>query len=293
MKLSRFTVLIHSLAGITLLASPTPAAFAQGADDANVLGQLSAPLPTAKSCGAPPARGIQVNKQDMLSSLKEAVSAMDPTGAYRATKRFAISGELSDFNRSQHSATTVGTFRIQEDHTVADGNFSREFVVNGVSSNLTRTNGQVASTPGSGASDYINKLAFVPKSYIFPLALFQDELENKNVVAYSVPPLSGIPVNRSLASLQHILVVNLSSSKTTRYEVEDWYFDPNTHLPVFVRHEQPTLNRSSSRSSSSCVAVYTHFGDYQNVSGTLVPTSVYTEHGGASVRTFAIQALTY
>jgi hypothetical protein len=47
MKLSRFTVLIHSIAGITLLALLTPAAYAQGAtpqraSSGNVLGQLSA-----------------------------------------------------------------------------------------------------------------------------------------------------------------------------------------------------------------------------------------------------------
>jgi len=42
MKLSRFAVPIHSLAGITLLALPMPAAFVQAASIENVFGQLSA-----------------------------------------------------------------------------------------------------------------------------------------------------------------------------------------------------------------------------------------------------------
>lgn len=41
MNLPRFTVLIRSLAGISLLALSVPAAFAQAASIANVLGQLS------------------------------------------------------------------------------------------------------------------------------------------------------------------------------------------------------------------------------------------------------------
>jgi hypothetical protein len=45
MNLPRFTVfVVHSLAGITLLALPTPAALAHLASSANALGQLSAAL---------------------------------------------------------------------------------------------------------------------------------------------------------------------------------------------------------------------------------------------------------
>jgi len=42
MKLFRFRILLHSLAGITLLALPLHATFAQGANAANVLNQMSA-----------------------------------------------------------------------------------------------------------------------------------------------------------------------------------------------------------------------------------------------------------
>jgi len=254
---------------------------------------MSAPQPTAKTCGAPPARGIRVNEEDALSSLKHAVSTMDPTGVYRSTKKLAIAGELSDFNWSQHSTKTVGTFRIQEDHTVANGNFSREFVVDGVSSSLSRTNGQISSTSSTGVPNDVTKNLFTPKSYFFPLAVLQDELENKNVVAYSVLSSPGTLETKSLESFQHIVVVNLSDTSTARNEVEDWYLDPKTHLPVLIRHELPTLNSSSSGRSYSCVAVYTHFGDYQNVSGVLIPTSVYTQQGGSSVRTATIQTLKY
>jgi hypothetical protein len=57
MNLPRFTVLIvHSLAGIILFASPTGSAFAQGASSANILDQLSAFL----SCG-PAVQRVQLS----------------------------------------------------------------------------------------------------------------------------------------------------------------------------------------------------------------------------------------
>lgn len=249
---------------------------------------VSAPQPSAKSCGAPPARGIRVNEVDAIPLLEQAVSAMDSTGIYRSVKRFAISGELSDFNHLQNSTRIVGSFHIQEDHTITNGNFSREFVVNGASSILSRTNGQISGTPGAGVPSNSTKMASITKSYLFPLAVLQDELENKNVVAYSVLSNPGMPVNKSLESLQHIVVTKPGDSSNAQNEVEDWYLDSTTHLPVLVSHELPTLN-----SATSCVVVFTHYGDYQNVSGVLIPTSVYTQRGGSLVHASIIQTLKY
>ena len=56
MKFSRFTILLQSLAGIMLFAWLAPAAFAQGASTANVLGQMSAAF-----------SGVQVVQQIQLT----------------------------------------------------------------------------------------------------------------------------------------------------------------------------------------------------------------------------------
>ena len=246
------------------------------------------PGPIAKRCGASLPRSVVAPSSYALSLLKEAVSVMDSTAAYQSIKQFAISGTLSDFSRSTKSSTEVGTFQIQENHSVPNGDFSRDFVVNGASSSLTRTAGQIVSTAGYGETPNGTKLAFMPKSFAFPLAVLEDELQNPKVVAISISARPGPTQNGGLASLQHIRIQNLTDAKSSVFETEDWYFDLQSHLPVLVGHELPTEN-----SPSSCIQVFTHFGKYRNLSGALVPTSIYTERGSSSVRTMTVQTLTY
>jgi hypothetical protein len=247
-----------------------------------------APGPTVKRC-APATNGEAiVSSADAMSWLKQAISAMDPTGEYQKVRTFAISGVLTDFNRSTESSRNVGTFQIQEDHTVANGDFSREFVVDGVSSKLVQTAGQIISTAANREAPNGSKFAFIPKSFVFPLAVLEDELLNQKIAVFVISTQPGLSQAKSLASLERVRLQNLSGSKSSLYETEDWYFDPQNHLPVLVSHELPTQD-----SFSSCVVVFTHFGDYQSLSGATVPTSIYTQRGGSSVRTMTIQTLTY
>lgn len=249
---------------------------------------LPVPGPTAKRCGAGGLRAAIAPGSDALPLLKEAVSAMDPESAYQGVRRFSISGVLSDFSRSIKSSTDVGTFQIQENHSVPDGDFSRQYVVNGTSSTLARTNGQIVSTAGHSEGPNGKALLYTPKSFAFPLAVLEDELHNSKVVAVLISAQPGPTQNGSLASLQHIRIQNSADAERSVFETEDWYFDPQSHLPVLVGHELPTEN-----SPSSCVVVFTHFGEYRSLSGALVPTSIYTERGGTSLRTITVQTLTY
>jgi hypothetical protein len=247
------------------------------------------PEPTARTCGISAGQAVKASEANALALLKQSVSSMDAKGLYGGTKKFNISGVLSDFDRVQKASTQIGSFAFQEDHTVSNGNYNHEFVVNGVSRGVTRVNGVINRQPNdSDNSDAVGKLAFVPKSYIFPLALLADDVVNPAISVYFVSERPGLPPNKSLASLRHVRVINRADAKTARYEVEDWYIDPKTFLPILVGHQLPTLGNSP-----TCVEVYTGYSAYQSISGSLVPTAISTHRGGPKVRTTTIQTLNY
>jgi hypothetical protein len=91
-----------------------------------------------------------------------------------------------------------------------------------------------------------------------------------------------------LASLSRVETINTAPNRLAQYERENWYLDPTTLLPEFVVYEIPTLENPG-----QCVEEYTRFGSFQNLSGTMVPASIFAYKDGKSTRIFTIQTVTY
>jgi len=244
---------------------------------------LEVPGPIEEPCFASNGAGLPASTSSAKALIQKAVEKMDPTGAYGKIKEFSISGSISQIDHRSNESSSVGTFVINEDHRVLDGDFSRTFIVNGTSHVTTRTAGQITSNVSNNT-----KVTYFPKSYLLPLAVLEDELHNPNITVSSAPTRLELSSHPELASLSRVETINTAPNRLAQYERENWYLDPTTLLPEFVVYEIPTLENPG-----QCVEEYTRFGSFQNLSGTMVPASIFAYKDGKSTRIFTIQTVTY
>lgn len=246
------------------------------------------PMPTVKPCGSPSGVTLRDDKSEALAALHKAVSAMDPNGVYSSAKMFTISGQFSDARTKTNAGEAKGTFAYKEDHSSAHGLRSRTTEINGESHSSQVADGQVSPAPAVLGSSTPAKLAFVPKSVYFPLALLLEELSNSKVTAALIRERANSPTSGEFPGLTHIRTVNETSSQSMLYETEDWYLDPATSLPIFVGYELPVIGKPT-----SCVETYAKYEGFATMSQAYIPTSVLLRRGGDTIRIATIQTLGY
>lgn len=250
----------------------------------------SVPMSTVKPCGMSSGTVSGANSAEALALLKTAVSKMDVAGSYSASRAFTITGSLSDLQTKTSTAPESGTFTFKEDHSVPNGAQTHTSVVNGRMQSIKILNGQFITPPVSMVNGTTQpaKLPFVPKSFYFPLAILSDEISNPAIVASFIADQPNSTKSSAFAGLRHIQTVNSATSASKLYEVEDWYIDPSTSLPVFVGYQLPTTGKVT-----TCVEAYAHFSTFATVGKSYVPTTITQRRGAGTVRTATIQTLGY
>ena len=258
----------------------TSAAISQTAD-------VPIPNPVVKACSAPLRNAPMLSDQDGHQFLQKVVDALDPKGIYTGPKKFTISGILRDVDSIKSASTAVGTFSIQEDHTTHQGDYMRQFVVNGVTHTKTSSVGHVTSSvsDGSKLSSSLSRVQL--KSYYFPLAVIEEELRNHKSKILLIKAPVEIFFSQSLAGLVHVEVID-EDQDNTNFRTEEWYFDPKTYMPVLVAHQIPVQ-----KSESRCMLQYIHYDNYQNFSGVFAPTEVFANEGRTPRRIATVEHMNF
>ena len=245
MKLSRFTVLFHSLAGIAQLALLTPTAFAQGASSSNVLGQLS----TAFS-------GAKVIQQIQLTG--------------NATWHV---GPVEDSGTATLTASSNGTSLMQLALASAgDRTESQAGSGLGASCQWAGADG-VAHAIQSGA-------CWRPALWFLPAFSFQPSLLPREL---TVADLGIGTVGTSDTLLRHLqsqlLMSGASASVTAdvaKWSKTDIYLNPTSLLPAVLAYSVRPDN-----GAPTAIAIEVHYSNYRTVNGIQIPFTIQRYVNGA------------
>lgn len=245
MKLSRFTALIRSLTGITLLALLTPTAFAQGASAANVLGQLSAAFSGVKVVQSVQLSGNATWHAGSLEDSGTITLTASADGSSQMQLELAATGQRTESQTGAGiNATCQWTGHDGVVHEVDQGNcwkptlwFLPAFSLqSSLLPNYLRVVDLGAGTVGSGANVYRH-------------------LQSQLV-------LSGLPSKLS---------ANVTQQSTT-----DLGLDPTSFLPAVLAY---TVRPDSG--AQTPIAIEVHYSNYRAVDGVQIPFTIQRYVNGA------------
>lgn len=245
MKLSRFAVIIHSLAGITLLALPMPTAFAQGASASNVLGQLSAAF-----------SGVKVVQSVQLSG--------------NATWYV---GQEEDSGTVTLTAATNGALQMQL-ALASSGERTESQTGLGLSSSC-----QWAGADGV-AHEIQSGSCWRPALWFLPAFSLQPSLLPANL---TVSDLGIGTVGASTAPYRHLqsqwTVPSAPSSlaaDVAQWSKTDIGLDQTSLLPAVLAYSVRPDN-----GASMAVAIEVHYSDYRAINGVRIPFTIQRYVNGA------------
>jgi hypothetical protein len=254
MKHSRFTVFIHSFAGIMLLALLTPAAFAQGASAANALGQLSMAL----------SGGHAVQSVQLSGNATWHVGSQEDSGSVTLT---------ASSNGSSQMQLSLASAGQRTESQIGSGS--------GASCQWAGNDG-VAHAIQSGA-------CWRPTLWFLPAFSLQPSLLPANL---TVADLGTGTVGASATPYRHLqsrwTVTGAPASLTAdvaRWSKTDIGLNPTSLLPAVLAYSVRPDN-----GAPLAIAVEAHYSDYHDVNGVQIPFTIQRYVNGSlqlqiSVRT--------
>ncbi len=114
-----------------------------------------------------------------------------------------------------------------------------------------------------------------------PLLILGSVISNSGFAA-----VMGDPVVIGGVTTVHVQITNTTDPNNESYTVEDWYFDPNTSLPLRVECVVPDpFDASDTRTGTE------DFANYQSVGGYLVPLQTVDSLDGSVVETTVLSTV--
>lgn len=245
MKFSRFTILLQSLAGIMLFAWLAPAAFAQGASTANVLGQMSAAF-----------SGVQVVQQIQLTG--------------NATW---YAGNTDDSGSVTLTASSNGKSQMQ----LALGSAGQR-------TESQTGSGSSASCQWAGADDIAHEIqsgaCWRPALWFLPAFSFQSSMLPSEL---TVADLGTGTVGTSATLYRHLLsqwaLTGVPASLTAdvaQWSKTDIGLNPTSLLPEVLAYSVRPDN-----GAPLAIAMEVHYSNYRTVNGVEIPFTIQRYVNGA------------
>lgn len=207
-----------------------------------------------------------------IAILNQAAAAM---GSTSVLAEFGSSECTGSIQAVEGSNTPSGTFVWKHQFSASGYQFRSEFTNNGLTQILVSgpsgpavsNNGTVRSLPAQVT------LAIYPIH--LPAVVIGVFLANPN---YSVT--TGSPVQLGNVLANHISVSIGTDDVSMAQTPQDWYFDPNTGLPLRVEYRVADGSDALQFTTASA-----DFSNYQAVTGILVPLAISNSESGAAVTT--------
>lgn len=203
--------------------------------------------------------------QQGVAVLRQAVSAMGGTSSIAGVTTASFGGDMTIYQNDKKVSKQFATkFRIV-DGSIA---FRRE-ISDGDGTSTFASGGQrpVFQAPNRKSRRFARHVALASASVELPGVLLLREVANPNceVVYVAVDP--GQPL--------HVRTVDHTSDLTAILTRHDWYFDPNTFIPIRIVYQSPEVNFPSNVTDTTA-----DYLGFQAVEGVLVPVKIRTYMDG-------------
>jgi hypothetical protein len=209
-----------------------------------------------------------------ITAMQNSVSAMGNINAWAAIQDWTITGRVSTSGYSQSANFTwIGAgaeFHIETDSTgttsvFLSGHGSPARIINGTVSNL----------------NYFMDRAN-PPLYLPGVCLTQELSNQQLTIQYiGTTTVNGIPAIQ-------VQITDNSDAQGSLVTPHSWYFNAATLLPLQVTVRLPPNENPASYSNGSLT-----FGQFQAVSGLLVPSLIVLSNGNLPLKSFAITTVNF
>ena len=213
-----------------------------------------------------------------LLTIGQALTAMSATSLLAQISSAQCTGSIQAV---PGTGVQSGMFTWEHQFSASGFQFRSEFQ-NSARDSIFVFDGTTASTSNNGTVRSLSSYLATPLApFHLPGVVLNIFLANPNyIVTVGTPArVQGVIANHITASLN-------TDSVTQIITTEDWYFDPNTGLPLRVEFRLP-----DSEDAKSYTKAAADFGNYQSVNGVLVPLSIANTVDGVVNSAVTIKAV--
>jgi len=210
--------------------------------------------------------------------LQQAIAAMNATTLLAQTSSALCSGSIQGV---PGTGAPSGTFSWEHQFSASGFQFRSEFQ-NSVRDSIFVFDGTNASTSNNGTVKPIQSYLAIPLlPFHLPGAVLNVFLANTN---YSITLGTATQLQSVLAT--HVIASLNTDDLTQTITTEDWYFDPNSGLPLRVEFRLPDTDDAKSYTNAA-----TDFSNYQSINGVLLPLSLVNTVNGVVNGTVTITSV--
>jgi hypothetical protein len=219
------------------------------------------------SAGGPPARDAEA-----IAAIEQVLKALGGKQAQLQIRSISIQGTVQTAN-----SPVAGSFVWEDDFTGAKPEFRKELHEGDSVRVFASGHGSPAANHHGAKHPLPEHTAVASPPLYLPGVVLANALRREHISAKLIPQ------NKDSGGLIHIQTSWDLNAVTAFMTPQDWYFDPNTFLPVRVDYRVPETQNAAKGKAASM-----EFSDFRNVSGVTIPFHIVSHGPDGRERIFTV-----